>query len=131
MLPGILAGVGLAWTLLVNGYLLFFDTYSGQSCTATSSSGDIVCRDVSFSFLAENGDGALIVLLIPSLFALGCLVLTLPSVRVSRFFLWFCAISLVAFVLLTGFSIGILYLPAAVACLIAAVVRPSFDEGAP
>src|SRR5688572_12679871 len=121
-LSTLLAGGGLAFCVAVDAYLLLIDVYHGQQCSADTN-GTVVCRDVSRTFLAENGDRFISMLIIPTVLALLVLVLTLPGVHLSRFFLWFAVVVFFAFCLVTGFSIGLLYAAAMLLCLLAAVVR--------
>jgi hypothetical protein len=95
--------------------------YQGVSVTA-SSSGEVVQRSEQTSLLAENGTWVLGLLAIPlALTGLG----VFGAVRSRRFLLWSAAVVLIVFSLISGMSIGLFYLPAAVALVVAAALCDS------
>ena len=95
--------------------------YHGVSVTA-SSSGAVVQRSEQASLLAENGMWALGLLAIPvALAGLG----VLGALRSHRFLLWSVAGVLLAFSIISGMTIGLFYLPAAIALLVAATLCTS------
>jgi hypothetical protein len=95
--------------------------YQGVSVTA-SSSGDVVQRSEQTSLLAENGMWVLGLLAIPlALTGLG----VFGAVRSHRFLLWSAAVVLLVFSAISAMSIGLFYLPAAIALVVAAALCDS------
>lgn len=103
-------------------WLAFYpDFYQGVSATATSG-GAVVQRSEHASLIAENGAwvvGLLVVPVILSGFGL------LGVVKRYRLLAWGAALVLLAFSILSGFSIGLFYAPSAVALLVAATLYNS------
>lgn len=92
--------------------------YQGVSVTA-SSSGEVVQRSEQASLLAENGMWALGLLAVPvALTGLG----VFGAARSFRFLLWSVAVVLLVFSVISGMTIGLFYLPAAIALLVAAAL---------
>lgn len=124
--PLIFVGIshGLSWVAFL--WLAFWPAfYQGVSTTAVGPDG-IGGEQVrtSASIVAINGWWVLIPLLVPvTLTAIGFLATLSPSPRgtIKLISLWVMAILLLAFCLLGLFSIGIFYVPAALALLVAAV----------
>ena len=106
----LLAAVAGAWLALSPGF------YQGVSVTA-SPSGEVVERSERASLLAENGMWALGLLAVP-------VVLTglwvFGAARGFRILLWSVAVVLLVFSVISSMTIGLFYLPAAVALLVAA-----------
>ncbi len=103
------------WLALYPGF------YQGVSVTA-SSSGEVVQRSEQASLLAENGIWALGLLAVPlALTGLG----VLGAVRRFRFLLWSAAVVLLVCCVISAMTIGLFYLPAAIALLVAAALCPS------
>ena len=95
--------------------------YQGVSVTA-SSSGEVVQRNEQASLLAENGMWALGLLAVPvTLTGLG----VFGAARSFRFLLWSVAVVLLVFSVISGMTIGLFYLPAAIALLAAAALCSS------
>ena len=95
--------------------------YQGVSVTA-SSSGEVVERSEQASLLAENGMWALGLLAVPIVLAgLG----VLGALRSHRFLLWSVAVVLLVFSVISAMTIGLFYLPAAIALLVAAALCTS------
>ena len=112
LLPAVAAGSLLAFS---PGF------YQGVSVT-TSSSGEVVERSEQTSLLAENGMWALGLLAVPVvLTGLG----VFGAARSSRFVLWCMAVVLLVFSIISGMTIGLFSLPAAVALLVAAALCTS------
>jgi hypothetical protein len=112
---------------LAAGLWLAFDpySYSGVSGSATSS-GVTTEQTENASLIEENGSWVIGLLAVPvALAGLG----VLGTARRHRILAWSAAGVLVAFSLVTGFSIGLFYAPAAVALLVAAALNDS--RGAP
>jgi hypothetical protein len=104
-----------AWLALSPGF------YQGVSVT-TSSSGEVVERSEQASLLAENGMWALGLLAVPVVLAgLG----VFGAARSHRVALWCVAVVLLVFSIISGMTIGLFYLPAAVALLVAAALCTS------
>jgi hypothetical protein len=114
-----LAGVVLA---VAAGIWLAVDPsfYQGVS-TTTSASGVVTTVSSGASLIAENGAWVIGVLCVPvalAAFGLYC------AVARRRVLLWAAGLVLLGFVLLSGFTIGLFYVPAAVLVLIAAGLSP-------
>ena len=117
--------VALAALLLAvaAGFWLAFSPgfYQGVSVTA-SSSGEVTQRSEQASLLAENGMWALGLLAIPvALTVLG----VCGAARSYRFLLWSVAAVLLVFSIVSGMTIGLFYLPAAIVLLVAAALSNS------
>ena len=117
--------VALAALLLAvaaGSWLAFYPgSYQGVSVTA-SLSGEVVQRSEQASLLAENGMWALGLLAVPvALAGLG----VLGAARSFRFLLWSVAVVLLVFSVISGMTIGLFYLPAAIALLAAAALCSS------
>jgi len=100
-------------------WLAFYPGFhQGVSVTA-SSSGEVVQRSEQASLLAENGMWALGLLAVPvALTGLG----VFGAARSFRFLLWSVAVVLLVFSVISGMTIGLFYLPAAIALLVAAAL---------
>ena len=95
--------------------------YQGVSVTV-SSSGEVVERSEQASLLAENGMWALALLAVPvALTGLG----VFGAARRFRILLWSAAVVLLVFSVISGMTIGLFYLPAAIALLVAAALNNS------
>ena len=111
-LAGVLMGV------VAGLFLVFSPVYQGVSETATSSGG-VVSGTYGATLLEQNGAWVLLLLL--------CLPVALAAIglvgaaRRRRLLVWAPAVVLLGFSLLAGFSIGLFYVPAAAALLLAAV----------
>ena len=91
--------------------LLFAPTGATQSCSA-STAGPLTCTSGTTSMLATEGLWVLAPLSLP---AVACL---LPVVLRSPLAARMVAISLFAYCLLTGFTIGLFFVPVAVAAVV-------------
>jgi hypothetical protein len=109
----------LLLALAAGSWLAFYPGfYQGVSVTA-SSSGEVAQRSEQASLLAENGMWALGLLAIPvALTGLG----VFGAARSFRFLLWSVAVVLLVFSIISGMTIGLFYLPAAIALLVAAAL---------
>lgn len=104
--------------------LLFAPTGATESCSA-STAGPLTCTNGTTSMLASEGLWVLAPLCLP---ALACLLpIALRSPLATRLV----AIGLFAFCFLTGFTIGLFFVPVAVAALVLAVRRPNETPSAP
>jgi hypothetical protein len=111
----LLAVVAGLWLAFSPGF------YQGVSVTA-SASGEVVRRSEQTSLLAVNGMWALGLLAVPvALTALG----VFGAARSYRFPLWSVAVVLLVFSIISSMTIGLFYLPAAIALLVAAALRDS------
>jgi hypothetical protein len=113
------AWVALAAVLLTAaaGLLLaFYPAYQGAS-TSVSSSGVVTSSTDSATLVEENGTWVLVLLCVPVALAAAGL---LGALRGRRVVVWVAAGVLLGFGVLGGFSIGLFYLPAAAALLLAA-----------
>jgi len=100
--------------------LLILPTYEGQSCETmlNGSASATRCLETHTTLIDENGSWhALILLMLPVVIA----ALGLGRSRATRSAL---ALMLGSFALITGFSIGNVYLPAVVAAIVAARRTP-------
>ena len=132
----IVSGVShtLAWAAFL--WLAFWPySYSGTTVTPIGpdgSGGEVV--SVSASIIEINGWGVLIPLLIPiALTAIGLLAaITWDHHQLTnKVFLWVATALLIGFCGLGMFSIGIFYLPAALALLVAAILISLVARGIP
>lgn len=99
--------------------LAAYPVYQGVSVTATSS-GTVTSGSESATLIEENGVWAAVLLCIPV--ALAGLGLVGARLLRRRVLVWASAVVLLGFVLLGSLSIGVFYLPAGVALLIAAAL---------
>ena len=111
------AVTGLAAAIAAGLLLVFSNAYSGSECAAEID-GAAVCHSSGRTLLEENGSGVLAWLALPTLLATILLALSLTGARFARAASWVVVVGLCAFCLLTGFSIGLFYFPAAVLCLL-------------
>lgn len=110
-LAGVLMGV------VAGLFLVFSPVYQGVSETATSSGG-VVSGTYSATLVEQNGAWVLLLLCLPvALAAIGLV----GAARRRRLLVWAPAVVLLGFSVLAGFSIGLFYVPAAAALLLAAV----------
>jgi hypothetical protein len=116
---------GLAWAAFL--WLVFWPSfYQGTRVTPVGpdgSGGEVV--PVSASIIEGNGLGVLVPLLVPvALTAVGLLNALTGDRRNTRskLLLWASAAPLIVFCGLAMFSIGMFYLPAAVALIVSAVI---------
>ena len=115
----------LAWAATI--FFLFWPIYSGVSVSA----GESGISSVSGKTLIEvNGLWAALLLVIPVALTAITLIATLPNTAHPRIMLtlrWASFALLLALCVVGALSIGVFYLPAAIAALIAAIVRPIGD----
>ena len=115
-----LAALSLA--VAAGSWLAFYPGfYEGVSVTAASS-GEVVQRSDQASLLAENGMWALGLLAVPvALTGLG----VFGAARSLRVLLWSVAVVLLVVSVISAMTIGLFYLPAAIALLVAAALCDS------
>ena len=116
----------IGWTILVTLFLLFGPVYSGASTTIRTDGSTVASMESSRSLLEVNGPRALIAIAFPLLFVFAPLLARAPTLR--RQIGIFSAILLFGLVLIGGFSIGLFYLPAAIAMLVFVVTSRSRQE---
>jgi hypothetical protein len=116
----VIAGLALFLALVGAGFLIFAETYSGQSCS--NGADDVYrCVDTSATLIEMNGNWVLALLGLPIALAAAQHLLVangapgLITGVIAAAFLGFCLVAI--------FSIGIFFLPSAVAALLAATVR--------
>ena len=115
LLLAVAAGAGLA----------LLPVYQGESETV-SSSGAVTSSSESATLIEENGAWVALLLCVPvALAALGLW----GALRRRRALVWIAAGCLLAFCLLGGFSIGLSYVPAGVALLVAAGLTGRRGQG--
>lgn len=116
---------GLAMVALATAAaLLFAPTGATESCSA-STAGPLTCTSGTTSMLTSEGAWVLAPLSLP---ALACL---LPVAMRSPLAARLVAIGLFAYCLLTGFTIGLFFVPVAVAALVLAFRRHHETPSAP
>lgn len=123
--------IALGFTLTATGFLLLAPTYEGMSTTITRINGRSmeaygeIPRPPTFrqtttphtsTLLQVNGPRVLMLLAVPLVLAI------LPFIY--RKAMWLAAGSMMIFALITGFSVGLYYIPAAIALLVAALEAP-------
>ena len=118
---------GLAWAAVA--YLLFVPVYSGQITTAVAQGQPTVSTNTttptSSTLLEVNGLEIIPVILIPVLltgFALLGVVFTKPGRAARKAILLAATVLTFGFCALAMFSVGIFYLPGAVALLVSAIL---------
>ena len=92
------------------------DFYRGAT-SAVTSTGGVTMTETSASLIEENGWWVVGLLCVPvalAVFGLYC------AVRRRRVLLWAAGLVVLGFVVISGFTIGMWYLPAALALLVAA-----------
>lgn len=110
--------------LAIAAALLFAPTGATESCSS-SPAGPLTCTSGTTSIMASEGLWVLAPLGLP---ALACL---LPVALRSQLAAWLAAIGLFAYCLLTGLTIGLFFVPVAVAALVLALRRQSATPSAP
>lgn len=106
----------IGWTVIVTGFLLFGPLYTGRSTTAGADGAMVESIEPGRSLLDVNGPRALIAVAFPLLFVFAPLLARDPTLR--RQIGIFSTILLFGLVIIGGFSIGLFYLPAAIAMLV-------------
>jgi hypothetical protein len=100
------------------GLAFYPDFYAGSSTTVTAG-GVTVQQSEHASLIAVNGAWVIALLAVPV--ALTCLAL-LGVARRQRVVVWIAAAVLIAFSVVSGFSIGLFFAPAAFVLLVAAAL---------
>lgn len=103
-----------AVALLTGVLLLVAPTGESSSCTA-GGSGPEACTQAGTTLWQVEGPSVLLPLAVP---ALACLLAMSLRSRGSRLALPLVAVALLGYCLLTGFTIGLFFLPVAVAALV-------------
>ncbi len=124
-----LAGTSLLLAVAALIFLAFWPwAYQGSELSAN---GEVI-RNTSASLIEENGAGILVWLFFPAILSLIGFLGSFRQAGASRLAMWAAAILLLMFALATGFSIGMFYLPSALALMVAAATakgtRPSTDS---
>ena len=115
-----------ALALIPSLLLLVVPVYSGLSERATASGGTGTVSEIRGTLIQSEGIWVLVVLLLPiALTAAGLAARAAPQ---RRTVIRIGAALLTVFVVLGSFTVGLLYLPAAVALWIAAFVTPSAEQ---
>ena len=110
------AAVGLVLAVAAGVWLAAAPDFYQGSSTAVSSSGVVTTTSSSASLIEENGVWVVGLLCVPvALAALGLYC----AIRGRRVLLWVSGLLLIGFVVVSGFTIGMWYAPAALALLIA------------
>ena len=112
---------GLAW--IVGVWFLLAPTYQGTSGTLLPDGSTEVTRHTA-TLVEENGLIAVSSLLVPVLVTyipLAAIHLVKPGQAKRKILLWFPAVALLLLCMLAIFSIGMIYLPVALALFVAAV----------
>ncbi len=119
-----LAAHALAWVAAV--FFAFAPTYSGESSTAVNRGAESVTETVRYTqtMLEANGPGVIFLLLVPVLLT-GIALLAIRSANDGQMrraaFIWVPTVALLGLCVLAVMSIGLFYLPAALALLTAAI----------
>jgi hypothetical protein len=106
-------------------YLLFGPGYASETCTIDSPGQPPVCVTATRTLIEVNGataifDLALVVILVMGV-GIGAVWHARTGQPVARGVLWGCAVVLLVFAILSGFSIGLFLLPSAALALVAAL----------
>ena len=110
----------LAWVAFL-WLLLWPYSYQGTSITQTAGEPPGQITETHASLLAVNGFWVIIPLLIPVVITALLLVVTLSSNRrAAKLTAWPMAAILLVFCVMSGFSIGMFYLPAALVSIVTA-----------
>ena len=117
------ASLAIAAATSATGLLTVIPVYASQSCT--SSGGETRCTSSSSTLLEETGPTLLLFLAIPILITVLGLVGTL--VRWPLFVRWLNAGVFVFLCIITGFSIGLFYIPAALLLLVSVALGDGND----
>src|SRR5688572_18916696 len=119
-----LAAGALGAALVAAGVFVFVDVYSSQSCVAESGQAPR-CISSSATLIETNGAGVLALLAVPVALTAAVFAYTLLGGALARVVAWVATVVLGVGCILTGFSIGMFFLPAAALATIAMVVdRP-------
>ena len=124
-MPQTMAWVAFIAALGASVMLLFLPIYTKQTTPAINAvTGEVTGQAVTTTatLLEVNGARVIIPLLIPPLLAGLGLLAVLRARRFRPLFVWLAAFLLAGFVLITGFSIGIFYVPAMILAMTAAIV---------
>jgi hypothetical protein len=108
----VLTAVALAIAVV----LLFAPIISFEACSVTSGE-PAVCSEGSRSLLSAEGLWVILPLALP---AIACLV---PLRLTGNLAAWLTAVALLVFCLLTGFTIGVFFMPVALIALVLAALR--------
>ena len=98
--------------------MAFAETYRQQSC-AVDENGEGFCISSSSSLVDENGAWVLLLALIPIAVSAIVFARTSLGIDVPKGAAWSAAIVLLLACIITGFSVGLFFLPAALLCLAA------------
>lgn len=120
------AGLSL---LLATGALLFLTLWPYAYRGEVWQDGKLVER-TSASLIEENGWGILWALLLPVALSASGFLSALRPTRVAKVILWLSALAFVGFSIVSGFSIGLFYFPAALALLLAAMAHRQIETSA-
>ncbi|MGH2785522.1 MAG: hypothetical protein ACRDJ1_09680 [Actinomycetota bacterium] len=107
----LLAALSLSSAVLVAAVLLIVPSYSGVEAVV-STTGESFERSTSATLLQANGAGVLVPLLFPAAVA-GLAILAAQNVRLRSVSYAVATSILLVFVFLTGFSIGLFFIPSA------------------
>ena len=114
-----LAGLSLLLAVAALLFLTFWTGYyEGEEVTAD---GAVVAK-TSASLIEENGMDVLGLLAVPVVLSAMGFLASFSRARVGTIGLWTSAVLLVLFALVTGFTVGMFYLPAGFTLVLAAVV---------
>ncbi len=131
-MPQTLAWIAFIAALGASVMLIFLPIYQGQTTPAINAiTGEVTGQSVTTTatLLEVNGVRVIILLLIPPLLAGLGLLVVLRARRFRQLFVWIAAFLLAVFVLITGFSIGIFYVPAMILAMTCAIVTQFHGAG--
>lgn len=115
--PALLAGGGLALTVAAIIFLSVVNSYSSQTC-GLNEEGNRSCSSSSRTLVEEQGAGVIALFLIPLALSSAGLLATLEGFQVSSTVRWIVSGLFLLLCLITGFSTGLFFLPAALLLLI-------------
>jgi hypothetical protein len=124
-MPQTMAVIALIAALGASVMLLFLPIYSGTTTPPVNVNTGVATGQpvaMSATLLEVNGPRVFIPLVIPVVLAGLGLLAVLRAKRWRLLFVWIAAFLLAVFVLITGFSIGMFYVPAMILSMTAAIV---------
>lgn len=115
-----LAGLAFLWACGATVYLLSNAGYDGFSTGSTLSGTESVVGHIEVSLVSANGTWVVALLSTVTVIAGLPLGVWLTGAAARRAVTWVSALMLLAFSLIAGFSVGLMYLPGALVLLAAA-----------
>ena len=126
----LLATAALGAALGAALFLVLAPSYTERMCTVTAG-GEEVCISSSRSLAEENGDWVLAFVALPVTLTALVFVSATGLLPLPRAIGWAAVFVLLAGCLITGFSIGLLFVPAALLALAAMILSTARRDRAP